>query len=149
MTLKNALLTSSAAARKPAAKPKTTGKSKVAAETERQTQGNKPEAVAARADNAPHEHHHRHGDRGDDADSDGGEDDGDSLADDLLRGANAIAAFLGLDRRQAFYFLQKGSIPAVKEGSVWVTTKSRLRRHYNEGLYRPPPKRDLSTSAEA
>jgi hypothetical protein len=72
-----------------------------------------------------------------------------SLADDLLRGADAIAAFLGLGRRQAFHFLQKGSIPAVKEGNVWVGSKSRLRKHYTEGRYLPPPKRDLSTSAEA
>jgi hypothetical protein len=73
---------------------------------------------------------------------------GESLAGDILRGADAIAAFLGLGRRQAFYFLQKGEIPAVKEGSAWVTTKSRLRRHYNEGRYQPPAKRDLSSSAE-
>jgi hypothetical protein len=72
---------------------------------------------------------------------------GESLAGDILRGADAIAAFLGLGRRQAFYFLQKGEIPAVKEGSAWVTTKSRLIRHYNEGRYRPA-KRDLSSSAE-
>jgi hypothetical protein len=138
MTLKNTLLTSSAGIGNSAAQATTKGKSKVEAEIERKNRGNKPEAAAqkprdTRADNAPHEHHHRHGDRGDDA-----APDGESLAGDILRGADAIAAFLGLGRRQAFYFLQKGEIPAVKEGSVWVSTKSRLRKHYNESRYEPP-----------
>ena len=74
--------------------------------------------------------------------------DVETLAGDILRGAAQIGAFLGLGPRQAFYFLQKGEIPAVKEGSAWVTTKSRLIRHYNEGRYRPPAKRDLSSSVE-
>jgi hypothetical protein len=73
---------------------------------------------------------------------------GESLANDILRGADAIAAFLGLSLRQAFHFLQRGQIPAVKEGSAWVTTKSRLIRHYNEDRYQPPVKRDLSSSVE-
>ena len=75
MTVKNALLASSAAARKPAAKATTKGQSKVEAEIERQNRGNKPEAVAQKprdtgADNASHEHHARHGDRGDGDDAD-------------------------------------------------------------------------------
>jgi hypothetical protein len=143
MALKGKLLDSAAAVTKSSAKPKTKGKSKVETEIERQNRGNKPEAVVqkprgARAESAPHEHHHRHGDRGDDAD--GSEDDGESLAGDVLRGAEAIAAFVNLDVRQAFHGLQKGYIPAVKEGSTWVSTKSRLRRHYNEERYQPPPK---------
>jgi hypothetical protein len=40
-----------------------------------------------------------------------------SLAGDLIRGADAIAEFLGLSRRQAFHGLQRGHIVAVKEGS--------------------------------
>jgi hypothetical protein len=152
MTVKNALLASSAGVGNPAAQATTKGKSKVEAEIERKNRGNKPEAVAqkprdTRSDNAPHEHHHRHGDRGDDADP-----DGESLAGDILRGADAIAAFLGLDRRQAFHLLQmgveRGGIPAVKEGSTWTALKSRLRRHYNEGRYQPPAKRGLFSSAE-
>jgi hypothetical protein len=61
-----------------------------------------------------------------------------SLADDLLRGAEAIGAFIGLKPRQAFHGLQAGSIPAVKEGGTWVSTKSRLRKHYNESRYERP-----------
>jgi hypothetical protein len=72
-------------------------------------------------------------------------DSSESLADDLLRGAEAIAAFVGLDIRQAFYGLQRGYIPAVKDGHIWVTTKSRLRRHYDEGCYQP---RSRDTAAE-
>jgi hypothetical protein len=62
------------------------------------------------------------------------------LADDLLRGAEAIADFIGLDTRDCFFHLQRGTIPAFKEGRTWVTTKSRLRRHYNESRFEPPPK---------
>jgi hypothetical protein len=65
-------------------------------------------------------------------------DAAESLADDLLRGAEAIGAFIGLEPRQAFYGLQAGNIPAVKEGNTWVSTKSRLRKHYNESRYEPP-----------
>jgi hypothetical protein len=152
MTVKNALLASSAAARKPAAKATTKGQSKVEAEIERQKRrfrGNRPEAVAqkdTRADNASLEHHARHGDRGDGDDADA---DGESLAGDLLYGADAIASFLGLSRRQAFHFLQRGHIPATKQGSIWVASKSRLKRHYQEDRYRPPADRDVSTSVEA
>ena len=60
------------------------------------------------------------------------------LAADILRGAAAIGAFIGLDERQTFHGLQNGHIPATKEGRVWVSTRSRLRRHYNEGT--PPPR---------
>lgn len=129
MTLKGALLDSTAAITGPAAKPKTKGKSKVEAEFEHRNQGNTPEAVTRkpRDTRAGHEHHHRHGDRGDDAD---GEDDGESLAHDLLRGAAKIGAFIGLDPRQTFHGLQRGHIPATKEGKTWVGSKTRLREHY-------------------
>jgi hypothetical protein len=61
-----------------------------------------------------------------------------TLADDILRGALAIGDFVGLEERKAFHHLQRGDIPATKEGRVWVTTKSRLRRHYNEHRFEPP-----------
>jgi len=61
-----------------------------------------------------------------------------TLADDLLWGAAAIAKFIGVKVRRAFYLLEKGLIPArklgkseEKKGSTWVTTKTRLRRHFN------------------
>lgn len=59
----------------------------------------------------------------------------DDLADDILRGAVAIGAFIGIDPRKAFHLLQLGEIPAMKEGRIWTSTKSRLRRHYNESRY--------------
>jgi hypothetical protein len=59
------------------------------------------------------------------------------LREDLLRGAEEIAEFIGRDVRATYYLLQQKLLPAIKEGDVWVTTKSRLRRHYNGEL--PPP----------
>jgi hypothetical protein len=53
------------------------------------------------------------------------------LAADILHGAQAIANYIGVDLRRAFYLLQHGYIPAVKTGATWTSTKSRLRRHFN------------------
>lgn len=55
----------------------------------------------------------------------------DDLAADILHGAQAIADYIGVDLRRAFYLLQQGYIPAVKTGATWTSTKSRLRRHFN------------------
>jgi len=52
-----------------------------------------------------------------------------SLAGDILRGAAQIGDFIGLDEQKAFHKLEKRQIPADKEGRIWVSTKSRLRRH--------------------
>jgi hypothetical protein len=67
--------------------------------------------------------------------------DASDLAADILRGAQAIGRFIGLPERQTFHGLQQGHIPATKEGRVWVTTKSRLRRHYNETRFEPSSER--------
>jgi hypothetical protein len=72
-----------------------------------------------------------------------------TLADDILRGALAIGKFVGLEPRQTFHHLQAGDLPAVKEGRVWVSTKSRLRHFYNEARYQPPPKPIEPEPAEA
>jgi hypothetical protein len=56
----------------------------------------------------------------------------DDLASDILRGCPAIAEYIGLPERQTFYILQRKLLPAWKEGKFWVSTKSRLKRHYNE-----------------
>jgi hypothetical protein len=53
-----------------------------------------------------------------------------SLADDLLKGADAIGAFLGANRRRVFYLLELGLIPCGKEGNVWICSKSALRAQY-------------------
>jgi hypothetical protein len=53
------------------------------------------------------------------------------LSDDILRGVPAISKFVGDDdERRTYYRLEKGYIPAGKEGSTWVASKSRLRQHY-------------------
>jgi hypothetical protein len=65
-----------------------------------------------------------------------GEDD-DTLADDILRGAERIGAFIGLETRKTFYGLQNGRIPGFKEGDVWISTKSRLTEHYQKSQYEP------------
>jgi hypothetical protein len=46
---------------------------------------------------------------------------------DLLRGAQAIAAYLKQSRRKTFYQLESGQLPAWKIGSVWHSTKPKLR----------------------
>ena len=54
----------------------------------------------------------------------------DSIGDDLLRGAQAIADYTGLKVRDVFDKLEKGYLPATKEGNLWVASKTRLRAHY-------------------
>lgn len=54
----------------------------------------------------------------------------DTLADDILFGASAIAIEIGLDVRKTFYLLERGHIPATKVGRMWTTTRSRLRRFF-------------------
>jgi hypothetical protein len=60
------------------------------------------------------------------------DDQSDNLADDILRGCPAIAAYIGLPERQTFYILQRNLLPAWKEGKFWVSTRSRLSHHYRE-----------------
>jgi hypothetical protein len=54
-----------------------------------------------------------------------------TLADDLLIGAQAIADFTGLALRKTFYMLERQYLPAKKCGHIWTTTRSALRRHFN------------------
>jgi hypothetical protein len=65
-------------------------------------------------------------------------DAAESLADDLLRGAEAIGAFIGLKKRQAFHGLQNGHIPGQKEGGTWVSSKTVLCKHYTGFQARSP-----------
>lgn len=57
-------------------------------------------------------------------------DDGDNEFE-IIRGAHAIARVLGLPDRRAFYLLERGQIPALREGRRWVTTRQRLARFYH------------------
>ncbi len=51
------------------------------------------------------------------------------LKDDKLKGAKAIAEFLGEDERRVFYMLEKNQIPGVKYGGLWNARKSTLVKH--------------------
>jgi hypothetical protein len=51
---------------------------------------------------------------------------------ELLWGAAAIADELGIDRRKAFYLLEKGSLPAKKIQGRWVAERGKLRAFFIE-----------------
>lgn len=46
---------------------------------------------------------------------------------DLLHGAAAVADFLGVNPRRAFYLLESGELPAFKLGGRWALRKSKCR----------------------
>jgi hypothetical protein len=50
---------------------------------------------------------------------------------DLLIGADAIAAEIGIDVRKVYHWLQLGYLPASKMGALWTSTRSALRRHFS------------------
>jgi hypothetical protein len=50
--------------------------------------------------------------------------------DVLLRGAKAIADDLGIPLRAAYHGLETGTIPASKQGVIWVSTRARVRAPY-------------------
>ncbi len=49
---------------------------------------------------------------------------------DLIWGAEKIARAIGVSRRQAFYMLENGHLPARKVGGRWCASLSALRRHF-------------------
>jgi hypothetical protein len=55
-----------------------------------------------------------------------------SVADDILRGAGAIASFLGEPKRRVFYLAELGLLPIGKEGKSLIASKKRLCRHYDD-----------------
>lgn len=52
--------------------------------------------------------------------------DNDNLADDVLKGADAIAAFLGEDKRAVFYQIANGKLPHYRVGQNIRARKSSL-----------------------
>ncbi|WP_413989367.1 DNA-binding protein [Labrys okinawensis] len=54
-----------------------------------------------------------------------------SVKEDLIWGADAIAAELGLDRRRAFYMLEKRMIPAQKVGRAWCASRTGLKTFFS------------------
>jgi hypothetical protein len=51
----------------------------------------------------------------------------DSLADDLIEGGEAIAAFTGIPAPRVFYLCERGLLPVFKIGTTWAARKSELR----------------------
>ena len=52
------------------------------------------------------------------------------LAADLLLGVEAIAQYIGLDKRQVDWQIRKGQIPVTRMGRLIVGSKSALRRRF-------------------
>lgn len=48
---------------------------------------------------------------------------------DQVWGATAIAAVINLSRRQTFYLLERGHLPARKVGKRWTASASGLRQY--------------------
>lgn len=53
-----------------------------------------------------------------------------ALSDDLLDGANAAAAYLGLKPRTIYRLAETGSIPVVRMGGKLFFRKSELERAF-------------------
>jgi len=52
----------------------------------------------------------------------------DNIADDVLKGAQEIAEFLGEDRRAVFYAIGKGTLPHYRLGQAIRARKSTLTK---------------------
>jgi hypothetical protein len=65
------------------------------------------------------------------------ETEGTTLASDKLRGVKLIADFIGEDKRRTTYLLERGIIPAGKEGNSWISSKAALRAHYAAAITYP------------
>lgn len=50
----------------------------------------------------------------------------DNIADDILKGADAIAEFIGEDRRAVYHAVKKGTIPIFRIGENIRARKSTL-----------------------
>jgi predicted DNA-binding transcriptional regulator AlpA len=48
------------------------------------------------------------------------------LCEDLLRGAAAIAAFMGFERRQIYHLVSKNILPTFRGGDIVCARKSTL-----------------------
>ena len=53
------------------------------------------------------------------------------LRQDTLWGAEKIAEFLGINKRQALWKLENGLVPAGKTGRIWVASKRKLIEHFS------------------
>jgi len=64
-----------------------------------------------------------------------------------LNGAPAIAAFLGERVGPTYYLLEKGLLPAAKQGETWIASKRVLLAHYERLLNPPMPAPQPATEA--
>ncbi len=55
-----------------------------------------------------------------------------SLADDLLTGAEEIGKFIGKTTRQTYYLLENREIPGFKLGAIWHGRKTTFLAHYTK-----------------
>jgi hypothetical protein len=55
-----------------------------------------------------------------------------TIADDRLEGCPEIGAFIGKSARETLWAIERGRIPAWREGHKWCALKSALRKHYAE-----------------
>ena len=60
-----------------------------------------------------------------------------TLADDMLYGASAIAGYLGIPRRKAFYLLEHGRLPAGKLGRQYVASRAALQAYFGRIAHQP------------
>ena len=55
-----------------------------------------------------------------------------TIADDRLVGAEAIARFRGEPVRRTRYLVERGELPHGREGNIIVASKRALRRHWEQ-----------------
>ncbi len=53
----------------------------------------------------------------------------DNVANDLLRGAENIAEFLGITRRSVYYYAERGELPIFRLGNQLFARRSKLLQH--------------------
>jgi excisionase family DNA binding protein len=53
------------------------------------------------------------------------------LADDLLPGANAAAAFIGVTPRAVYHLVEAGHLPVIKKGRKLYFRRSELERAFS------------------
>jgi hypothetical protein len=72
----------------------------------------------------------------------------DSLANDRLRGAKAIADFLGESEKRIYYLVGRGYLKIGHLGSTLIASKQTLREQYERitrGTVEPPPQPPAKT----
>jgi hypothetical protein len=55
----------------------------------------------------------------------------DTLKDDLLSGAAAIADYTGFSLRRVFHLLERGLLPGRKLGGTWISSKRALDQYFD------------------